>query len=82
VSLFQRYQLFLGRHEHRWIESYSGGWADEPGGPRTMHLTHWTCEGCGKRMGDRPDFRAFDPGETLAMREAPPLAQQDRKPCK
>lgn len=37
---------------HKWREHFSGAFEDEPGGPRTMHYIHWTCDKCGASRGD------------------------------
>ncbi len=52
--------------KHNWKEWYSGMYADEQGGPRTVHYIHWTCENCGKHMGDEPDMKEYAPGEVKA----------------
>lgn len=49
---------------HDWHEWYSGNFADEPGGPRTVHYIHWTCKKCKRHEGDKPDLHEYAEGET------------------
>lgn len=62
--MFKTFKKMLCKHD--WEEGFSGAFADEPGGPRTMHYIHWTCKKCGKHEGDEPDYREYAPGEVAA----------------
>lgn len=44
-------------HRHRWQERYGGLYADEVGGPRTIHEIWWECE-CGAVLDRKAKDRA------------------------